>query len=81
MAKAKTANNKITIYSDGTWDPPGGVEINPGGIVQFDVEFPKGKNTCTIPFGEISFDFTARVPNAGSGTIKVGSGSGGKLRK
>lgn len=81
MAKPKAANNKITINSDGTWDPPGGVEINPGGIVQFDVKYPTGKNTCTIPFGKISFGLTARAPRTGSNTIKVGSGSGGNRRK
>lgn len=72
--KQKTASNKITIYSDGTYDPPGGVEINPGGVVQFEVEYKQGTNTCTIPFGKITFSYVARVPKTGSGTIKVGSG-------
>ena len=81
MAKAKALNNTITIYSDGSWDPPDGVPINPGGVVKFDVEYPSGANTCIIPFGEITFSNVVRVPKAGSNTIKVGSGSGGKRRK
>lgn len=74
MAKTKAASNKITIYSDGSYDPPGGVQINPGGVVQFDVEYPSGENTCYIPFGTITFSYVARIPKTGSGTIKVGSG-------
>lgn len=83
MAKAKASGNTITIYSDGTWDPPGGVEINPGGVVKFDIEYPSGMNTCTIPFGKITFSKVVRVPKTGSSTIKVGSGSGsgGKRKK
>lgn len=74
MAKTKAASKKITIYPDGTYDPPTGVVINPGGEVQFDVEFPPGMNTCKIPFGKITFSYSARVPKTASGTIKVGSG-------
>jgi hypothetical protein len=81
MAKTRTASNTITIYSDGTWDPPGGVPINPGGVVRFDVEYPSGTNTCTVPFGKIAFSKVVRVPKTGSNTIKVGSGSGMKKRK
>lgn len=80
MAK-KTATNTITIHSDGTWDPPGGVPINPGGVVKFDVEYPSGTNTCTVPFGKIGFSKAVRMPKTGSNTIKVGSGSSTKKRK
>jgi hypothetical protein len=81
MAKAKTANDTITIYSDGSWDPPDGVPINPGGVVKFEVEYPTGMNTCAIPFGEITFSNVPRAPKTGSNSIKVGSGSGFKRRK
>ncbi|HET7105745.1 MAG TPA: hypothetical protein VFI38_02980 [Candidatus Acidoferrum sp.] len=81
MAKAKTASNTITIYSDGTWDPPGGIPINPGGVVKFDVEYPGDANTCIVPFGTISFSKAVRKTLSGSNTIKVGSGSGFKKRK
>lgn len=82
MAKSKTANDTITIYSDGTWDPADGVPINPGGVVKFDVKYPSGKNTCVVPFGKITFSNVVRVPKTGSNTIKVGSGSGsGSKRK
>lgn len=81
MGRAKTASNKITINSNGTYSPTGGVSINPGGIVQFDVKYPTGTNTCYVPFGEITFKFVSRTPKTGSGTIKVGSGSSSKKRR
>jgi hypothetical protein len=60
----------ITINEDGTYAPPGGVSINPGGVVRFDVQLPPGTNTCHIPFGKITF--TQELIEAG-GTVKVGS--------
>ena len=65
------ASPTITIYSDGTYSPPTGVEINPGGVVKFDVEFPAGNDICIIPFGAISFG-TSKIKVA-PGTVKVGS--------
>lgn len=61
----------ITIYPDRTYTPPGGVSVNPGGVVKFDVTYPSGKNTCYLTFGSITFGeepFHTPV-----GTIKVGS--------
>jgi hypothetical protein len=81
MAKAKTANDKITIHCDGTYTPSGGVSINPGGIVQFEVEFCPNTNTCYIPFGKITFKQVARTPKTGSGTIKVGSGGSSSKKR
>jgi hypothetical protein len=65
--------NEITINADGTYSPPTGVVINPGGQVQFDVNYPAGMNTCTIPFGDITFSYVAGKPGNGGSTIKVGS--------
>ncbi len=66
-------SNAITINADGTYTPSGGVSINPGGVAQFNVSFPDGMNTCTIPFGTITFSYNANVTGTGSGTVKVGS--------
>lgn len=61
----------ITIYPDGTYTPPGGVSINPGGVVKFDVTYPAGANTCYVAL-DITFGQEAAL--APVGTIKVGSG-------
>jgi hypothetical protein len=63
----------ITIKPDGTYTPSTGVEINPGGVVKFDVTFPPGTNTCYVPFGIIEFKQEVRRRAGGGGTIKVGS--------
>jgi hypothetical protein len=43
--------NQITINSDGTWTPTGGVTINPSGTVQFDLPtYKTGYNQCIIAF-------------------------------
>lgn len=63
----------ITINADGTYSPSGGVTINPGGEVKFDVTYPAGMNTCTIPFGTITFSNVPGTAGDGGGTIKVGS--------
>jgi hypothetical protein len=65
------ATPTITIYPDGTYSPTGGVSINPGGVVKFDVNFPSGKNTCYLTFGSITFG--QELALAAVGTIKVGS--------
>ena len=64
----------ITILADGTWDPPGGVEVNPGGEVKFVLagDIPAGSGAiitfvCPIEIVAPDPDF------AGGGTIKVGS--------
>ncbi len=64
----------ITINSDGTYDPPGGVSINPGGVVKFEVTYPPGTSTCYLSFGPINFRQDAMPTLAAVGTIKVGSG-------
>lgn len=66
-------SKSITILADGSWDPPGGVEINPGGEVKFVLadEIPAGSGAI------ITFDSPIEIvppdPKAGGGTIKVGS--------
>jgi len=65
-------SNVITINADGTFTPTGGVTINPGGVVRFDVTYPAGMNTCTITFGTISFSYEAGVEGGPTNTIKVG---------
>ncbi len=62
----------ITINADGTFTPPGGVTINPGGVVRFDVSYPHGMNTCTVPFGTIAFSYVEQTDGTGNNTIKVG---------
>jgi hypothetical protein len=64
--------NQITINSDGSFTPATGVQINPGGMVQFQVSYPQGTNTCIIPFGTITFSNVAGTDAGGSNTIKVG---------
>lgn len=77
MAEATAARTQtdpdptITINSDGSHSAA--VTINPGGVVKFDVTFPTGMNTCTIPFSAITFSNEARPTDTGSGTVKVGS--------
>ncbi len=66
-------SNAITINADGTYTPSSGVSINPGGVAQFNVTFPQGMNTCSIPFGEITFSYNANITGGGSNTVKVGS--------
>ena len=70
--KSDTDPNEITINADGTYNPPGGVVINPGGVVQFDVTYPSGTNTCTVTFGSITFSYEPRTSDTGGNTIKVG---------
>ena len=65
----------ITIYPDGTYTPTGGVQINPGGVVKFDITYPTGANTCYVTFGEITFGEEPLAVRAAVGTIKVGSGN------
>jgi hypothetical protein len=65
-------SNVITINADGTFAPTGGVTINPGGVVKFDVTYPTGMNTCTVTFGSISFSYEAGVEGGPTNTIKVG---------
>jgi hypothetical protein len=66
------ASNEITINADGTFTPATGVTINPGGVVKFEVTYPDGMNTCTIPFGAITFSYVADVTETGNNSIKVG---------
>ena len=66
------ASNDITVNADGTFTPTTGVVINPGGVVKFDVTYPAGMNTCTIPFGNITFSYQAGATETGNNTIKVG---------
>ena len=63
---------EIDVNADGTFNPPGGVSINPGGVVKFNVTYPNGMNTCTIPFGAISFSYVASADGTGNNTVKVG---------
>ena len=63
---------EITVNADGTFNPPGGVSINPGGVVKFEVTYPAGTNTCTIPFNAITFSYQADLEGTGSNTVKVG---------
>jgi hypothetical protein len=63
---------EITVNADGTFDPPGGVTINPGGVVKFNVTYQAGTNTCTIPFGTITFSYQEGTEGTGGNTIKVG---------
>jgi hypothetical protein len=69
------APGEIDIAADGTYTPLGGLTINNGGVAKFDVTYPAGMNTCTIPFGAITFSYVADPDGTGSGTIKVGSGN------
>lgn len=66
-------NNVITVNSDGTYDPPGGVSINAGGVAKFEVNFPANTNTCYIPFGIITFAQVNQDFDTTGGTVKVGS--------
>jgi hypothetical protein len=66
-------SNVITINSDGTYTPPGGVTINNGGVARFTVNFPPNTNTCYIAFGDITFDQVESVEGTPGGTVKVGS--------
>jgi hypothetical protein len=66
-------NNVITINSDGTYTPPGGVSINSGGVARFTVNFPPDTNTCYIPFGDITFEWVESGEGTTGGTVKVGS--------
>jgi hypothetical protein len=64
----------ITILADGSWDPPGGVEINPGGEVKFVLsdDIPAGSGAIITFVSPI--EIVAPDPdNTGGGTIKVGS--------
>jgi hypothetical protein len=67
------ANPQISIDANGQYTPSGGVTINPGGVVQLNVTFPTGMNTCTIPFGTIAFSNVPRPTAGGGNTVKVGS--------
>jgi hypothetical protein len=62
--------NEITINANGTHTPPGGVRINNGGVAKFTVIFPPNKNTCYIPFGQITFE---QEDTETGGSVKVGS--------
>ena len=65
--------NVITINADGTYSPAGGVTVNPGGEVKFDVTYPAGMNTATIQFvTPIQFSYEAERTETGGNTIKVG---------
>jgi hypothetical protein len=63
---------EITVNADGTFTPATGVTINPGGVVKFEVNYPDGMNTCTIPLTGISFSYVADVTETGNNSIKVG---------
>ena len=76
LAAAKPFDDPfITIFPDGTYDPPSGVKITPGGVVKFKISGNPNGNTCYIPFGQISFGDEAQPGVAAVGTIKVGSGN------
>lgn len=66
------STNEIIVNADGTFTPPTGVVINPGGVVKFEVTYPDGMNTCTIPFCPITFSYQAETSGTGNNTIKVG---------
>jgi hypothetical protein len=57
----------ITVYANTT--SSGTVMITPPGHVNFVINYPANKNTCTIPFGQISFSNEARP---GGNSVKVG---------
>ena len=63
---------RVTIRVKVTYTPTGGVTINPGGVVNFNVSYPNGMNTCTITFGSITFSYVAGVEGGPTNTIKVG---------
>jgi len=65
--------NEITINSDGSYSPTGGVQINEGGVAKFTVNYQPGTNTCYIPFGQITFANVADTTGTGGNTVKVGS--------
>jgi hypothetical protein len=67
------ATKDITINADGTYSPDGGVSINPGGVVKFDVTYPANTNTCSITFGSITFSQVDEPSDTGGNTVKVGS--------
>ena len=63
----------ITIKSDGTWSPKGGVTISPSGTVQFDLPtWNPGHNQCTIHF-TLSWEKRQGPGVDPGGTIIVGS--------
>lgn len=63
---------QITINANGSRHPTTGVDIEPGGQVQFVINFPAGMNHCSIPFGDVEFRAVVD-PMSPGGTIKVGS--------
>jgi hypothetical protein len=65
--------NEITINSDGSYSPAGGVQINAGGVAKFTVTYPANTNVCYIPFGQISFSYDPNLDDTGGNTVKVGS--------
>jgi hypothetical protein len=67
------AANEITINSDGSYSPTGGVQINAGGVAKFTVNYQPGTNTCFIPFGPITFSYVEETEETGGNTVKVGS--------
>ena len=67
------AANEITINSDGSYSPTGGVQINAGGVAKFTVNYQPGTNTCFIPFGQITFSYVDETVETGGNTVKVGS--------
>ena len=67
------AANEITINSDGSYSPTGGVQINAGGVAKFTVNYPSGTNTCFIPFAQITFSYVDETAETGGNTVKVGS--------
>ena len=71
-APEDSADNKLTIYADGTYAPPGGISIDNGGEAKFDVTYPTGMTVCNIAL-TITFSASEGESDTTGGTVKIGS--------